>query len=414
MKYWRKLDNAAKIFPSASNGHDTNVFRLYCELNENVEPNCLQYALDKTMEEFPIYRSVMKKGLFWYYLEDSLIKPIVKIESKYPCRKIYDVNVRKLLFEVTYYGNRINFEAFHVLTDGTGALEFLKVLVGNYLIKRYDLKTEDAVIQLDASIYQKADDSYKKYYEKDKKKNNKAKIAYKITGTKTSNKALKVIEGSMSSSVVLNKAHEYHVTLTGFLVAVMLKSVFEEMSVAELKKPVVVSVPVNLRKYFESSSMRNFFGVIFIDYDFSKMSHELKDITEYVDAFLKKELDKDKIKLRMNALIGVEKNIFIRAVPLLIKNIVLNIAFKMSETHETTTISNIGKVSMPKVFEQYIHSFGMFVSTNKLQMGVCTYNDLLTVSFASCFINTDIERRFFRTLTDMGIEIEISANNVRE
>ena len=68
MKYWRRLDNAAKIFPSASTGHDTTVFRFYCELNENVEHKYLQDALTKTIGQFPIFRSVMKKGLFWYYL----------------------------------------------------------------------------------------------------------------------------------------------------------------------------------------------------------------------------------------------------------------------------------------------------------------------------------------------------------
>lgn len=412
MKYWRKLDNAAKIFPSAANGHDTNVFRIYCELNEKVEHKYLQDALDKTIEEFPIYRSVMKKGLFWYYLEDSNIKPLVEVENKYPCSRIYDKDIKKLLFRVTYYENRINLEVYHVLTDGTGAEEFLKTLVSNYLIVKYALGPIN--MTLDASIYQKADDSYKKYYEKDKKKNNKSKRAYKFKASKTNNRELKIIEGRMPCSLLLSKAHEYNVTLTSFCVGILLKAIFEEMPVSELKKPVVVSVPVNLRKYFDSASARNFFGVIFVSYDFSKMSHELKDIIKFVDEFLKKELDKDKIKFRMNALVGVERNAAIRIVPLFIKNMVLNIAFKISETFETTTVSNIGRIQMPDVFKKYIYSFGMFVSTNKIQAGICSYNDILTVSFSSCFLNTDIERRFFRTLTDMNIPVEITANNISE
>ena len=137
MKYWRRLDNAAKIFPSASNGHDTNVFRIYCELNELVEHKYLQDAVDKTIGQFPIFSSVMKKGFFWYYLEDSIIKPIVEKESQYPCSKIYDKDVKKLLFRVTYYKKRINLEVYHVLTDGTGAEEFLKAIVTNYILLKY-------------------------------------------------------------------------------------------------------------------------------------------------------------------------------------------------------------------------------------------------------------------------------------
>lgn len=414
MRYWRKLDNAAKIFPSAANGHDTNVFRLYCELNENVNHSILQEALDKTIQQYPIFRSVMKKGVFWYYLEDSLIKPVVKEEYKKPCDRIYDKDVKKLLFEVTYYKTRINLEAYHVLTDGTGAEEFLKTLVFNYICLKYNIKSECVEDVVDSSDYQKANDSYKKYYEKDKSKTSKIKHSYKIEGEKTPNKELKIIEGVMSCEKVLDKAHEYGTTITSFFTAVLIKSIYEEMDVSDRKKPVVVSVPVNLRKYFESASARNFFGVIFVSYDFSKQSDELKDIIEYVDKFLKRELDKEKIKERMNSLIGVEKNIIIRAVPLLIKNFVLRIAFKASEKKETTTISNIGKISMPKPFEQYIHSFGMFVATNKLQAGVCTYNDVLTLSFSSCFLNADIQRRFFRLLAEMDISIEINVNLVGE
>jgi len=112
----------------------------------------------------------------------------------------------------------------------------------------------------------------------------------------------------MSSKAILDKAHEYNVTVTAFFIGILLKAIFEEMPVSELKKPVTISVPVNLRKYFDSASARNFFGIIYVSYDFSKLSSELKDIVLYVNSFLKKELDKEKIKFRMNSLIGVEKN----------------------------------------------------------------------------------------------------------
>ena len=46
----------------------------------------------------------------------------------------FDIPDKKsLLFQVSYDKNRINFEVFHALTDGTGATEFLRELVKNYL-----------------------------------------------------------------------------------------------------------------------------------------------------------------------------------------------------------------------------------------------------------------------------------------
>ena len=78
---WARLDNASKIFPATSNNKDTKVFRLTCELFETVKPEILQQALNETVENFPLHRSILRRGVFWYYLETSDIQPIVEIES---------------------------------------------------------------------------------------------------------------------------------------------------------------------------------------------------------------------------------------------------------------------------------------------------------------------------------------------
>ena len=133
---WWTLDNAAKIFPSTGSAHDSKVFRFVCELREPVEPQLLQRALDRTVERFPIYRSVMKRGWFWYYLEDSPLPAQVRREELPPCCPIYPSVRRSLLFRVLYYRRRISLEVYHALTDGTGALNFLCALVYEYLLLR--------------------------------------------------------------------------------------------------------------------------------------------------------------------------------------------------------------------------------------------------------------------------------------
>ena len=161
-RHWDRLDNAAKIFPASTSDRDTKVFRFACELYENVECDVLQKALDKTVIQFPNFCVVMKKGAFWYYLERSEIRPVVREEYKRPCGKIYDRDVKKLLFEVTYFNKRINLEVYHTLTDGTGALQFLKTLVVNYITLKHKEEFKNVVpeIDYDASIFQKRSDSF--------------------------------------------------------------------------------------------------------------------------------------------------------------------------------------------------------------------------------------------------------------
>ena len=66
---WRKLDNAALAFPLVTGKNDTRVFRFYCQLKEEVNGEILQAALDQTMEKYPLFQAVLRKGLFWFYLE---------------------------------------------------------------------------------------------------------------------------------------------------------------------------------------------------------------------------------------------------------------------------------------------------------------------------------------------------------
>ena len=131
---WRKLDNAAIAFPLVTGRNDSRVFRFYCQLKEDVDPDILQSALDQTMEKYPLFQAVLRKGLFWFYLESREIKALVKPERKPPCSQLYIPDQKSLLFRVSYHKNRINFEVYHALTDGTGAMNFITELVQDYLI----------------------------------------------------------------------------------------------------------------------------------------------------------------------------------------------------------------------------------------------------------------------------------------
>nr|WP_319488801.1 hypothetical protein [uncultured Caproiciproducens sp.] len=410
---WNSLDNAAKIFPPTSDKRDTKVFRFACELFEPVQPEALQTALNQTMDVFPFFRSILKGGLFWYYLERSDIRPLVKTESNPPCSVIYDPNHRGLLFEVSYYRNRINFEVYHALTDGTGALQFLRFLVFYYLVNVHaaDFKSQP-VFEYDASMMQKSDDSFQKYYSAVKKHERKKRFAYKLKGYKISENRIRVIEGVVSVKSVLNEAHRYHTTLTVFLSAVLLCSISREMSQQDKKRPVVLSVPVNLRKYFASETTRNFFSVVDVDYDFQQNSEALTDVIAYLSDFFSRELTAERLGARLNTFASLEHNIFARATPLVVKDIILKIAYDRSASESTASLSNVGRVDMPEQIASYIRLFDVFVSTKKVQICMCSFGDHLTISFTSPFVSAEIQKNFFRTLTEMGIFVELAANKI--
>lgn len=407
---WNKLDNAAKIFPAAQSKKDTQVFRFSCDLYKNINKDLLQKATEETLEEFDIFRSILRRGLFWYYLEESGIKPVVCEEYKNPCSLIYQKNHHNLLFEVTYYRNRINLEVFHVLTDGTGAMNFLKTLVSKYLALAENIPISD--LEDGSSSSQKSDDSFSKYYSgKLFSKQEHNKMAYKITGRKYPDDKLKVISGMTDVKKALNEAHKYGATLTAFLAALLVKSIIDEMSArSKRKKPVTILVPVNLRNFFPSVSARNFFCLTYIKYDIAKYGEDFDSIVKNINILLKEKLKAEKLLNTIDTYSSIERNVITRAIPLIVKDFFLKIAYRLSGNAVTATLSNIGIVKMPPETMNHIKCFNMYISTDKLQLCSCSFGDKLTLGLTSPFISSDIEMRFFRELTKRGINIELTSN----
>lgn len=414
IRKWSRLDNAAKIFPSTSKKTDTCVFRFYCELKEKVVPERLQTALNSAIKEFPDFRCAMRKGAFWYYLEETAAFPTVTNENTAVCSQIYDGDNSALLFNVSYCHNRINLEIFHALADGTGALGFLKTIVYYYLkdIHSDNLPPQIVFMENDSSYTQKNDDSFSKYYRKMNRKQDKPpRRVYNLYSKTGDAENVGVTEAIVSVKEVIAAAHAHNTTLTVFLTAVFFDAIQKEMSLEDKKKPVVIIVPVNLRQYFPSSTMRNFFGLIDISYDFSVNSGDFEDIIKKVSDDFKEKLTKDKLEIRMNKLAGIERNFFAKIAPLPLKDVALRGARRLDEKNRTAVISNVGKVTMPTELADMIDFFGVLASTLTLQLCVCSYMDKLQIGFTSTLVSVDIQKNFIRTLADNGITGTIRSND---
>lgn len=413
VRTWSRLDNAGKLFPCITSKSDSKVFRFVCELYEDVDHEILQEALDETMEHFPLYRSVLKRGLFWYYLESCELKPIVREEDKTPCSPLYQSHVKTLLFDVTYYKKRINVEIFHSLSDGTGALNFLRMLVYLYLTKAHKDEIGDTPEGLDYNVspHQSMTDSFEKHYKGKKSEKKKKRVkAYRIRGTPTPENRLTIIEGVLDTDTVVNISRQYGTTVTVFLTALMMCKIHEQMPEMAKKRPVVVTIPVNLRNYFDSESSRNFFSVINIPYNFKESSGKLEDVIEHVKKCFSEMITREALEESMNQYASLEHKFYMRIVPLPLKFLSLKIANKVFDNGVTASLSNISRIKMPDEVSKYIHLFDVFFSTNKLQICMCSYGSNMTITFTSPFADNDIQRNFFRALSEMGVKTEIATN----
>lgn len=424
--HWNKLDNAAKIFPSATSKQDTKVMRVTCEMNEQTDSAALQCALDNTIKQFPVFQSTLKRGLFWYYLESSTIEPLAREESTTPCSTLY-IDKEQLLFEVTYYKNRINLEAHHSLTDGTGAYEFMQNLIMHYLEIKYpqDFCGYEIDAISESSRFEKSDDSFDKYYSMQNVKKRFDDIytgkVYQIRGNKYYEQQMLIIHGSTNAKEVITKAKEHNATLTEFLCSILICSIYKEMKIRERLKPVIVSIPVNLRKYFPSLSARNFFTVVHAGHHFDILDKDIDEndffnnglfdsVLASVKTDLSTKLTKESLQKQIDRLMWAEKNFISRITPLFLKDITLKAIHRNAQQNSTAQISNLGVLQMPDIAKKYIKGIDAVLSTSKIQMVVSSYEGVLTLTISSKFVNTNIQKNFYKILANMGIEIQIKSN----
>lgn len=409
---WSRLDNAAIIFPPTAHGANTGVYRLSCELTEPVDAARLQEALDDTLLRFPHIRMVLRRGVFWYYLEQTMLAPEVMPETRPPCAPLYEGS-RSLLFAVTWWRHKINLDMFHVLADGAGAIAFFEALVTDYLTRVHP--EVDAGEPRQAALSARGADSFQKYYEPGKRARQiSAGRAYRLRGARRGDGGLNILEGVCDVRQVLDAAHRHGTTLTVYLAAVLFSAIHEEMYVRHEKRPVVLTVPVDLRGYFPSDTTRNFFSTIRVAYSFKDRPGTFEDILEATAAAFKHELTPERLAARMNQLAALEHNFLLRPIPLVLKNPVLRISGDIADLGETAALSNVGKFRLPEALHAYVKGFGAFMSTRALQLCTCTFGSSLHFCFTSAFESTETQRRFFAQLTAAGVDLEIRSNEYHE
>ena len=417
---WKKLDNAAKIFPSLAGREDPEVFRVSCVLKEEIDPAILQDALCSAIEIFPTFTDTIRRGVFWYYLENTGLMPKVHPEETTPLTPLYGDQC-KLLIDVTYFKNRINLEVFHALADGTGALVFLKTIVYFYLVFAHPEELSDISVETDDSTEREREsDGFNQYFESsrgdhmnfeflgDKEKTGKV---YRFDKHPAPDFRQFVTEGRASVPSVVSAAKSYCATVTEFLCALLILSIYDTMEPRDRKKSLTVAIPVNLRNHFDSNTLRNFFGMIHVSYDFSKNGYDtLEDVIAAVKEAFRRENTRENMEQKIASQMKMERHPIVRACPLFIKDLVVMSMQKLSMKRRTIVLSNIGIIKVQSEFEKYIDRFTVFNSSDSRQICLCSFGTQMSLTFSGALMCHDVERAFFRRLSAFDNNISLSTN----
>jgi hypothetical protein len=451
---WVRLDNASNIFLAARSDVDSKVFRLSAEMDAPVDPEILQEALDASFDRFPLYHAVLRRGAFWYYLQDSDLRPRVEPERRPTCAPIFQPGRRSLLFRVVHHRRRITLEVFHALSDGTGGLWFLTDLLTEYARR---LRPDQAASSGDAPAavssppreHALETDSFAHYFRRRRPSrfedafaraaapaaltlpDDTARAApaatgaaapgrrarsrvHRIRGTRTPDNRTRAVELTMPTSQLLAQSRASGASPTMFLTALFFDAVRESSGGLGRARTLSASVPVNLRQFFPSSSARNFFATIRVEHIFGQGDDSPDAIARGLEAEFRPQASAQALAPKVARFIRVERSPLLRIVPRPLKDLILGWLNALSNRRLTVAVSNLGRVTLPEPAASQVGRVLFHVSAVRPQFCAISHGDQMTITFTSPFTQLGHVRAFTRALSARGVDVSVTAARVTE
>ncbi len=417
---WMRLDNAAKIYPAAKRRGWTNYFRLSATLKEPVDMQILRTALDVTVRRFPSIAVRLRRGVFWYYLEEIEKAPPIEEDKSYPLVHVPFDDVRKCAFRVLVYRSRIAVEFFHAVTDGTGGLIFLKTLVAEYLCQKYGISipAEDGVLgRLEDPDPEELEDSFLRYAG-DITASRSEQTAYHLSGTPEPDGFLNLTTLMLPVAAVKEKSRELGVSVTEFIAAVMMKAICdlqaEQVPRRMRRKPVKVLLPVNLRGLFPSRTLRNFASYVTPEIDPRLGDYSLQEICRIVHYRMGLENDPRMMAAKIATNVASERSPVLRVMPLFIKNLAMKAVFDLvGECKSCLCLSNLGAVRLPQAMAPYVARMDFIIGVQAKaphNCGVVSWDGTMYVNMIRNIQEPELESHFYRVLHSLGLPVRVESN----
>ena len=414
-----QMDCSALVYPYFATKSIHHSFTMEVDLDREIEPDRLLKVVQSLCERFPTLFVRLHRETFGFKLEH--VHDVTPFVMPRPAvlNMPYDLKNNENLIRITYRGCRLAVEAFHSVTDGNGAITLLKTIVAEY----YRTLGEDipctcgVLSPQDAPKPTETEDSFRtRFIQAKDKVARTGKMAFQYS-PKGPFDTWHQTELSMPLSEIKPLAKEAGATLTEYAVALYLYAFYCTEQAKKSKKPIVMSVPINLRPMFESESLRNF--ALYFYASVPKGDNvSFEDILENVKKDFKQGTDKNLLQRMINTNVAQQDMAVFRYLPRAGKRLALRVgAAFCGECLFTSTLSNLGIFKVPDELSVHIKAFHAIlgqVPKNHLLTTAYCYNGTLGFMVSSRLATREIEHILQRLLQERGINAVLRDNETGE
>ena len=412
---WFRLDDAAKIYPLSMKHGQMSVFRLAAVMKEPVKPELLQIALHFTIQRFPGFATTVRKGFFWHYLDQTKRRYCIQPETDIPVRPLKIAASGSQSFRVLSYENRISVEFFHILTDATGGMCFLKTLLAEYLrLLGVGCPCGDGI--LDVTKPPLAGENENAFPAADRRGKGSGltdRASLQLSGKLAPVRPCRILHFEMDAEKLREAAKSRNATVTAYLLGLLFLA--GRRATEAMGGSFNIQVPVNMRKFYPSPTLRNFSMYCGIRLNLEQVT-TLDDILPEIQRQLTEKTSREAMTEMIHSSTRLVNSV--RFVPLFIKAPIARLIYGfLGDKIFSNTLSNLGVVHLPPEMESRVDHLEFLLGTlvsNRAGCALVTCGGKAVLTIAKQTADPSLEEALCRLLDEDAVRYAVKGSVLYE
>lgn len=406
------LDTAAILYSYTKTKTWNQTYRISAILYDDVNEELLKQAVRKLRYRFPSFYTRISQGFLWKQLKSAPVDvDEIVVHDKEFCSPVNTESKYAPLFKIRYYNKRISLDIFHGITDGHGAITYLKTLLATYFnLQGITIPCTHGILDINESPkVEELEDGYLKFYDKSKGKASRSeKVAYQhYINDKDGNFSIMQAKVSVSDVKKITKA--LGVSVTEYLVALYAYSYYIHKD-HRIRRPIKIQYPIDLRNIFGLQTLRNFSLVMSISLPYRKEKYTFEEVLETTVKQISESKDKNKLQKMLNTNASDAAMAITKYSPSFMKQPFIIAGFLLyGERMVTSPISNVGLISAPDELKELVDYFDFTIGAtkmNSINASVCAFKDSMVITFSTKKVRKEVQKTFFELLQKQGVNIE--------
>ena len=412
---WFRLDDAAKIYPLSMKHGQMSVFRLAAVMKEPVKPELLQIALHFTIQRFPGFATTVRKGFFWHYLDQTKRRYCIQPETDIPVRPLKIAASGSQSFRVLYYENRISVEFFHILTDATGGMCFLKTLLAEYLrLLGVGCPCGDGILDVTKPpLTGENENAFPAADRRGKGSGLTDRASLQLSGKLAPVRPCRILHFEMDAEKLREAAKSRNATVTAYLLGLLFLA--GRRATEAMGGSFNIQVPVNMRKFYPSPTLRNFSMYCGIRLNLEQVT-TLDDILPEIQRQLTEKASREAMTEMIHSSTRLVNSV--RFVPLFIKAPIARLIYGfLGDKLFSNTLSNLGVVHLPPEMESRVDHLEFLLGTlvsNRAGCALVTCGGKAVLTIAKQTADPSLEEALCRLLDEDSVQYAVKGSVLYE